>query len=201
MKRFLAILLGLSFIFLTGCTKAPVEKIDAAKAALEAVRNNPDSDTFAPDTLKAAEDKAAALDQELTVQKNKFFKDYKATEKLVNELSDLAAKAKKETTEAKTAAKNEAEMSIVAAEASLNEAREAIKTTPTGRRITIDITTLNTELTTAAAQVQQAKLDLIDLKYSDVKARATIAKEKADKVKADIQAAIDSISNKNTKKK
>jgi len=200
MKRFLVCIVVLAFVFMTGCSKAPIDKIENAKKALESAQNG-DVPVYAPDALKAAEDKAAAMEQELTVQKGKFFKDYKLTDQLVTELLSLVEKANDTATKTKEAIRSEADTAVKAAEIAATEARDALQSIPTtGRKITIDIPGLTTVVESLTAEINQAKKDLAESKYSEAKDKSVDAKLKAEKVKLDIQTAIDASLNKNKKK-
>ncbi len=53
---------------LAACAAPPQAQIDAAKAALAAALQNPDVITYAPDALRAAQDRMDALDAELAAQ-------------------------------------------------------------------------------------------------------------------------------------
>ena len=53
------------------CAKLPQADIDAARAAVGAAISNPDVLTYAPDSLRAAQEKLAALESELSSQQNK----------------------------------------------------------------------------------------------------------------------------------
>jgi hypothetical protein len=200
MNRFLVSIIVLSVILMTSCAKPPVEKMDAAKTALLEAKNA-EASVYAPESLKAAEEKAAALEQELSIQKGKFFKNYKMTTQLATESLDMANKAKTDAEKAKDAAKNEADTTIKGAEAVITEAREALKTAPTGKKSTVDIAPLTSEIDAAAADIEQAKKDLADSKFTDAKTKAEEAKDKAEKIKIDIQTAVEASKTKNGKKK
>jgi hypothetical protein len=53
---------------IAACAKPPQVEIDAARAALDGASKNPDVVTYAPDSLRVAQEKMAALDNELAIQ-------------------------------------------------------------------------------------------------------------------------------------
>ena len=79
----LAISFGLAlFIGVTtvGCGNPPADEIAGARSALERATGSAAKD--APDSLKAAQDAAAALDAEVAAQDAKWFKSYDRTKEL-----------------------------------------------------------------------------------------------------------------------
>jgi hypothetical protein len=189
MKKVVVASLAVFVMMLWGCAQPPQQQIDEAKAALDVVVA--EAQTYAPEALKAAQDKAAALEAELAVQKGKLFKNYKLTTQMVDELKQLAETAKTDAEQAKAKAKAEAEAAIAEAEAAVAAARNALANAPKGKGTAPDLTALTGDVDAAAASVEGAKADLQAEKFSDVNAKAMAAKGQADKVSADIQAAIE----------
>ncbi len=190
MRKVLFGLMVLALLGLVACAKPPQQLIDSAKQAVDAAKAA-EAATYAPDSLKAATDKAAALDAELAVQNDKFFKSYKLTEQLANELKTLADKAKADAVAGKEKAKADATAAITAAETSINDAREALKKAPKGKGSTADVAAMTGDVDAAAKGVEDAKADMTAEKFLDAQTKATNAKAAADKVKADVEAAIE----------
>jgi TonB family protein len=84
--RCLVITLGLA-ITVTNCASPPNEDVDAAKAAVAKATTERASE-YAAESLKAAQDAQAAVDDELKAQEGKWFKSYEKTRELA-----VAAKA------------------------------------------------------------------------------------------------------------
>jgi hypothetical protein len=80
---------------LAGCAHPPQAAIDAAKAAVEAASRNQDIVTYAPDALRSAQDKMAALQAELEQQTHRsaLSRNYDASAALAEETLGLAANA------------------------------------------------------------------------------------------------------------
>jgi membrane-associated HD superfamily phosphohydrolase len=190
MRKLYASLLVLALIALVACAKPPQQQIDAAKTALAAAKTA-QADIYAPDSLKAAVDKEAALDAELATQQSKFFKSYKVATQLTTELQQLADKAKADAVAGKEKAKADAEAAIAAADAAVVAAREALTKAPKGKGSTADVAAMTGDVDAAAASIEAAKADMTAEKYFDAKTKADSAKASAEKVSADVAAAIE----------
>ena len=118
-------------VAVTGCGTPPSPDIEAAKASVDKAAAG-GAGQYAPDSWKAAQDAQAALDAELKVQDEKWFKWYDKTKELA-----VAAKAAgdKALTEA-TDAKEKADAKVLAAK-KREEARAAAKASavPVGGKI------------------------------------------------------------------
>lgn len=80
-SRLPVILLTLSLaVWATACAQPPTERVDAAKAALQALPA--EAATYAPAAHKAAQDAAAQLDAELAARAGDFFPSYDRTGQL-----------------------------------------------------------------------------------------------------------------------
>ncbi len=183
-----------SVIMLTACGAPPKEQIDAAKNLVNSVSS--EAEVYAPDSLKAAQNKMAALDAEISTQEGKFFKSWKATTQLAIELKAAAEKAKLDAEEGKIRAKNEAEAALVETETAIAAAREMLAKAPTGKGTTADLAALTGDVDAAAASLESAKALILEEKYAEVKTAAVSSKEMADRVVAEIEAAIEMISAK-----
>ncbi len=190
MRKLYAGLLVLALIALVACAKPPQQQIDAAKAALAAAKAA-QADVYAPDSLKAAQDKDAALDAELATQQSKFFKSYKVATQMTTDLQQLADKAKADAVAGKEKAKADAEAAITAADTAVTTAREDLKKAPKGKGSTADLAAMTGDVDTAAKAVEDAKADATAEKYFDAKTKAESAKAQAEKVSADVAAAIE----------
>lgn len=190
MRKVLVAVLMLAILGLVACAKPPQALIDGAKQAVSEAQAA-EAGTYAPDALKAATDKAAAMDAELAVQQEKFFKSYKLTEQLANELKTLADKAKADAVAGKAQAKADAEAAIAAAEAAVLTAREDLKKAPKGKGSTADLAAMTGDVDAAQTAIDDAKADMTGEKFLDAKAKADNAKAGAEKVSADVLAAIE----------
>jgi hypothetical protein len=82
-------------LLLASCAKPPQAEIDAAKAAMDATAKSADVVTYAPDELRLAQEKIAALDAEVAAQarRSPLSRNYDATRALARDAADSAAKA------------------------------------------------------------------------------------------------------------
>ncbi len=190
MKKVCYALLALALLGLIACAKPPQQDIDAAKAALQAAKQA-EADLYAPESLKAAKDKEAQLDQELATQQNKFFKSYKVAAQLCTELKSLAEKAKTDAVAGKEKAKNEAQELITAAETAIATATEDLKKAPKGKGSQADLAAMQGDLDAATAAINEAKELMNTEKYLDAKAKAESAKTQAEGVSKAVQTAIE----------
>jgi len=84
-----------TLICIASCAKPPQAEIDASKAAMDAAAKNPDVVTYAPDSLRVAQEKMAELDSEISAQarRNALSRNYDLTRTLAAEAADDARKA------------------------------------------------------------------------------------------------------------
>jgi hypothetical protein len=190
MRKALFALMVVALLGMIACAKPPQAEIDAAKAALQSAKQA-EAATYAPESLKAATNKEAALDTELATQQNKFFKSYKVATALTTELKQLAEKAKTDAVAGKAKAKADAEAAITAAEAAMTTATEDLKKAPKGKGSQADIAAMQGDLDAATKTIEDAKADMTAEKFLDAKSKADNAKAQAEKVTADVQAAIE----------
>ncbi len=173
------------------CAKEPTPEIQGAQAALQAL--SPEVGEYAPEALSAAQDAQAALNAELKVQQDKFalFRSYEKTK-------ELAAAAQTAAEHAATAAEAEKEKVHTEATAMLSELQtgiEEVKTllaqAPKGKGTQADLAALSADLSQVEASAGEAEADLGAGKYRDAKAKLEAAKQTAERIKADITAAIE----------
>ncbi|MCX6543196.1 MAG: energy transducer TonB [Acidobacteria bacterium] len=119
-----AIALGLA-ITVTGCASPPKADVDAANAALDQAAAD-QSDQYAPESLKDAQNARTALDAELKAQEGKWFKSYDKAKELA-----AAAKAAGEKAAADAVAgKEQADAAAIKAKADAAAARAKVMRAP-----------------------------------------------------------------------
>jgi len=189
MRKLMVLFSVIALVLLAACGSVPQEQIDAANAAITAAKEA-GAELYAPDSLKAVQDKEAALNTELSAQEGNFFKSYDLATQLATELKTLAETAKADAVAGKEKAKADAEAAVTAADAAITAAREALKTAPKGKGSEADLAAMTGDVDAAAQALEAVKADITAEKYLDAKTKADNAKAQADKVVADIQAAI-----------
>lgn len=89
--RVCAIVFGCAIV-VTSCASPPTVEVDAAKAAVEKA-NTDGAGKFAAPSFKAAQDAQSALDAELKLQDDKWFKSYDKTRELASTAKAAGDKA------------------------------------------------------------------------------------------------------------
>jgi hypothetical protein len=171
------------------CASAPKEEIAATQAAITGAQTD-DVRTYAPDSLKDAEDTLAKATAEVQIQDNKFAlsRDYKTASELLKEAKDKAAKAATDAQANKAKAKADAEAIIVSLTPMLEDAKKALATAPKGKDTKADLEAMQSDLMSAQEAQAAATQALSQEKYMDALGQANTAKTKAsgiiDQVKA-----------------
>jgi len=173
------LLLGLTFLF-AGCSSAPTAEIDAAKAAIKNAQTE-EIRTYAPDSLKAAEDGLSKALAEVQTQDAKFSlsRDYKQAAALLKSAKDLAEKANEDALAGKAKAKADAEATIAALPQALDDAKKALAKAPRGKDTKADLEAMQNDLKLAQEELAGANAAMAEAKYSDALAKANSAKTKA----------------------
>lgn len=192
MKKIYAVLvLALGFsLLIAGCKSAPTEEINATKEALSSVRND-DVSTYAPESLKAAEDAMSSALAEVQVQDEKFAltRDYKQSATMLKSAKDLAEKAKTDAQVNKAKAKADAEAAVAALPAVIVEAENLLKTAPKGKDTKADLEMMQGDLKIAQDSSMEAQNAISGERYLDAIAKANTAKEKANSIIEQVNAA------------
>lgn len=175
----ISLVLGLT-VLLAGCASAPTQNINAAKAAIASVQTD-DVRTYAPESLKAAEDELNKALADVQAQDNKFglSRDYKQATTMLKSAQDLAEKAKNDAQVAKAKAKSDAEATIAALPQTIDEAKKALAKAPKGKDTKADLEMMQNDLKLAEEALVEANTAMAESKYSDALAKADSAKSKA----------------------
>ena len=180
-----------------GCASAPKEEIAATQSALQAAQTD-DVRTYAPESMKAAEDLMSKATAEVQTQDNKFAlsRDYKAASDLLKQAKDAAAKSQTDAQEAKTKAKADAEATIATLTTLLEDAKKALATAPKGKDTKAELEALQADLTAAGEASTAASQAMSQEKYADALAQANTAKTKATAIIDQVNAAKEKVKGK-----
>jgi hypothetical protein len=176
-----AVLLVLGFgLLLAGCASAPTEEINATKAAIASIQAG-DVRTYAPESLKAAEDELNKALAEIQAQDGKFAmtRDYKQASTMLKSAKDLVEKAKSDAQVAMTKAKADAEAAIASLPPMIEEAKKALAKAPKGKDTKADLEAMQNDLKLADEALNEAGTAMSQSKYNDALAKASSAKSKA----------------------
>jgi len=190
-KTLLVLSLTLGFaLLMAGCASAPTEEINATKAAVTAAQTD-DVRTYAPESLKSAEDELSKAMAEVQTQDNKFAlsRDYKGASAALKSAKDLAEKAKTDAEMNKAKTKSDAEAVIASLPAMLDEAKQMLAKAPKGKDTKADIEAMQNDLKVAEESINGANTDMSGEKYMDALAKANSAKEKIAAVTEQVKAA------------
>lgn len=178
-------------VFASGCAQPPAEAVNGARAALDAAKAAQAGD-YAPGALAEAETAIAALDAELKAQEGKFAlsRSYANALQLATTAKAAADKAVSEAAAGKEAMKADVTGRIEGVKAAVAAAKEMLAKAPKGKGSAADLEAMKTDLAGIEASFADVDKAIADGKFKDAKAKLDAAQQGADKIKADIEAAI-----------
>ncbi len=164
---------------LSGCSSAPKEEINATTDALKSIEI-PDVNTYAPESLKAAQDEMNKALTAVKTQDEKFAltRDYKDSVALLKSTRDLVEKAQSEALANKAQAKTDAETVIAELPVMLQEASALLAKAPKGKDTKADLEAMQNDLKLAEESAAEANNAMTSENYLDALAKANTAKEK-----------------------
>lgn len=179
------------------CASAPKEEIAATQAAITAAQTD-NVRTYAPDSLKDAEDTLAKATAEVQIQDNKFAlsRDYKTASELLKGAKDKAAKATTDAQANKAKTKADAEAVIAGLTPLLGDAKKALATAPKGKDTKADLEAMQSDLKSAEEAQAAATQAMSQEKYMDALGQANTAKTKASGIIDQVKAAKEKVKGK-----
>jgi hypothetical protein len=165
--RFAKVFLPIALALVVGaCAKPPQADIDAARAAVAAAAKDADIVAYAPDTLKAAQDKLAQMETELAA------KHYDKVKALALDAKATAGTAANDAARGKEKAQADATALIAALKKALPDASRRLAAARQVRGIKLDFAALTRQLTDARATVADADRDLTDGNFASALQKA-----------------------------
>lgn len=178
-------------LLLMGCGKQPVEDINAAKSAVDAVIAE-GAEKFAPEDAKMLNDDLTAALDEIKVQDGKMMKNYGKAQEMLAKVKADAETLKTSLPTKKEEAKNNSLAAQEAAKASIEDAKKLLAKAPKGKGSRADIEAMKADvkgLEESLAEVQAAvdaedytaatnKAESIEVKALEVSSQVTQAMEK-----------------------
>jgi hypothetical protein len=180
MRRSRVVLATAAAALLLSCSRPPQADIDAARAALGSAAQSADVVTYAPDSLRAAQEEAAAFEAELSAQMKKpgFMRRFDAVRGLAVKAAELAAAAQADAAQAKAEVALDAAMladEVTAAIPTVESKVWAAKRVP---RIKLDIVaTIGLVPAQARATVEDARQDIAAGDFATAKAKLLAVKD------------------------
>ena len=166
--KYLKVLIPVVLVLALGaCAKPPQADIDAARKAVAMAAATPDIVTYAPDTLKSAQDKLAQMETELKA------KHYDTTKNLAIEAKSTALTAANDAVKNKAQAQADATNLVDALKKALPDADKKIAAARRVAGIKLDFATLTNSLIVAKAAVSDAEKDLAAGDYATALQKAT----------------------------
>ena len=166
--KYLKVLIPVVLVLALGaCAKPPQADIDAARTAVANAAKTADIVTYAPDTLKSAQDKLAQMETELKA------KHYDKTKTLAIEALSTARTAANDAAKNKTQAQADATNLIDALKKALPDADKKIAAARRVAGIKLDFAALTNSLIVAKAAVSDAEKDLAAGDYATALQKAT----------------------------
>jgi hypothetical protein len=165
--KFARVFLPIVLVLAVGaCAKPPQADIDAARAAVAAAAKNADVVAYAPDTLKAAQDKLAQMETELTA------KHYDKVKALAIDAKAIAGTAANDAARGKEKAQADATALIAALKKALPDAAKKVAAAKQVRGIKLDFAALTKQISNAQAAVADADKDLADGSFASALQKA-----------------------------
>lgn len=170
------LLFGLLLAFsIAGCSKQPVQEINAAKTAVDALTAEGAEKDLAADAKKINDALAAAL-SEIKVQDGKLFKDYKKAKELLVKVASDAGALKSSLAAKKEELKKSAVAAGEASWTALNEAKALLKKAPKKRKA---VEGIESEIAALEESLQDVQKLITAEDYSAALNKAEAVKNKA----------------------
>ncbi len=177
--KYLGLLLASAMLALVSCEKPPQPEIDAAAMAFQASAKDPDVITYAPDSLRAAQEKRDTLQAELDAQAKRgvLMRRYDAAKTLAAEAKAMAEQAATDAARAKLQSRTDAEALIAGFAAAIPafEGKVWAARRVRGVKLDPDILSMAEATRTALADAQN---DLASGAFAAAKAKALTIQEK-----------------------
>jgi hypothetical protein len=149
------------------CARPPQADIDAARKAVADAAKNADIAAYAPETLKAAQDKLARMEAELTS------KHYDTVKTLALDAKAAAGTAAGEAARGREKARADATALIAALKQAIPDAAKKLAAAAGARGIKLDFAGLTKQLSDARAAVADADKDVTDGNFAAALQKAT----------------------------
>jgi len=187
----LVLLIGLVALFFSGCADVPQEKIDSAKAALEAAKTA-EADRYLKDEFNAAQDSLNAAMAEIEVQNGKFAlsRDYDKAAKALDAAKMQADESASKVAARKDEVKAEVESLIPQLTAALEETKKLLKKSPRGKGEKEAIQMMGDELAAVEAGLPQINNLLTSGDFLAASDRVNAGLKKVNSINEEIQTAI-----------
>lgn len=187
------VLMGLAAIamvaVLSGCGKAPQEKIDATNAAITAAQTA-EAAVYVPAEFAAVQDSMKAIMAEVEVQNGKLFKNFKNVTVKLDQTLAAATQVSSKAAAKKEEVKKEVETLMTEIKAVIEENTGLMKKAPRGKEGAAVLEQIKTESATIEAAVAEAQGLYDKGAYMDADNKVKAAKERAVAINTELKEAI-----------
>ena len=180
MRRTRVVLAAVAATLLLSCSHPPQADIDAARAALASAAQSADVVTYAPDSLRAAQEQAAAFEAELAAQAKKpgVMRRFDAVRDLAAKAAELAAAAEADAAHAKAQVALDAALLADEVESAIPTVETKVWAAKRVPRIKLDIiATIALVPAQARATVEDARKDIAAGAFAAAKAKLLAVKD------------------------
>ena len=193
-SRFLVLFTVVSLVF-SGCSKKPVQEMNDAEAAINAIVRA-GAEIYAQEELLKLNNDLAAAKNQLDIQDKKLIKKYGATRELLAKIAADAAALKVTVVTRKEEAKNNALTAQNEAKSALEEAKALLERAPVGKGTRADIEAFKADLKALESSLAEVQQTIDSEDYLGAKDRARTIQEKASGISSQIQQAMQKVKSK-----
>ena len=177
-------------LFLTACSSAPQEEIDAARAAvLEAAEQG--ADDYAPEELDQLQRDLDAAVEAVEEEEGSVFSNYEDARSLLAEVTSRAEQLKDSMPTRVEEAKQSAMAAIDAAKASIEDARQTLNLAPRGKASNAEIKAMTSTLEGLENSLPEIQEKFDSGAYLEVSEMAAGVEREASGIAEDIRQAVD----------
>lgn len=190
-KSFMSyVISGIALVLLfTGCSKAPTQEMNTAKASIDALITE-GADKYAPDDAKRVNDELTAAMDEVKAQDGKLLKNYSKAKEMLAKAQTDADSVKQGLAAKKEEAKKNALSALEAAKSSVDNANGLIAKAPKGKGSKADIEALKSDVKGLEDSLPDVQKSIDGEDYVAAAQQATTIKEKADSVSEQVNQAL-----------
>lgn len=186
----LAAMLSLSVIF-TGCSKPPVEQIDATAAALTSA-DGAEADQYVADLYQAAQDSFAAAQVEIEAQnaKSSFSRSYDRAESLLKFAHETATEAEAFVDIRKEELRAENEALFTRVDSTIMSAQTLMQSAPRGKDGAVALASIQDDLVIVQQTLAGARTAQLEGNFVEARDMANLALEEVGNLVFELETAI-----------
>ncbi|MBU2511523.1 hypothetical protein KJ966_09290 [bacterium] len=189
-KGLLYLMIGALTVFMFACDEPPMKEMNVAKASVDAVVTQGGDIYAISETKMLNESYAKALD-EVVIQDQKFFKDYKAARELLEKVPNEAAALEQVIGARKETAKRNALSVLNTTEVNITETVALLANAPKGKGSEMDVAAMQNDLKALEESLNEAKKLIQAEDYLSVPEKVTPIQLKVTQIAFEVKSAIE----------